>query len=181
VVKCAQVADTCSTPAATGVLVASLFGLTVGFWWIATPFLTPLILIACLLVAYRSGNGRMVSLFLAVGLVLLIVRLTISGEPFDQTLYLVATSYPVLFIGLFMVSEPLTQPARWFDAAITAAVMGVAAALPFAVGPVTSSPELALVLGNLVAAGLTALRAMKRASWVELEDKNTVSESVTEY
>lgn len=168
-------------PAATGVLVASLFGLTVGFWWIATPFLTPLILIAGALVAYRSGNGRMVGLFLAVGLVLLIVRLTIAGEPFDQTLYLVTTSYPVVFMGLFMVSEPLTQPTRWFDAAITAAVMGITVALPFAVGPVTSSPELALVLGNLVAAGLTALRAVTRASWVELVEKNTVSESVTEY
>lgn len=168
-------------PAATGVLVASLFGLTVGFWWIATPFLTPVILIAGALVAYRSGNGRMVSLFLAVGLVLLVARLIISGEPLDQTLYLVTTSYPVIFMGLFMVSEPLTQPTRWFDAAITASAMGVAVALPFALGPVTSSPELALVLGNLVAAGLTALRAVKRSSWVELVEKKSVSESVIEY
>ena len=168
-------------PAATGVFVASLFGLTVGFWWIATPFLTPVILIAGALVAYRSGNARMVSLFLAVGLVLLVARLTIVGEPLDQTLYLVATSYPVIFMGLFMVSEPLTQPTRWFDAAITASVMGVAVAIPFAVGPVTASPELALVLGNLVAAGLTALRAVRRASWVELVEKNILSESVTEY
>lgn len=168
-------------PAATGVLVASLFGLTVGFWWIATPFLTPVILIAGVLVAYRSGNARMVSLFLAIGLVLLIGRLAISGEPLDQTLYLVATSYPVLFMGLFMVSEPLTQPTRWFDSAMTAAVMGVAVAFPFALGPVTSSPELALVAGNAVAWGLTALRAVKRASWVELVEKNVLSDSVTEY
>ena len=168
-------------PAATGVLVASLFGLTVGFWWIATPFLTPFIVIAGALVAYRSGNGRMVSVFLAVGLVLLTARLVISGEPFDHTLYLVATSYPVVFMGLFMVSEPLTQPTRWFDAAITASVMAVAAALPFSLGPLTSSPELALVIGNVCAAGLTALRATKRASSVTLVDKRDISDSVVEY
>ena len=168
-------------PAATGVLVASLFGLTVGFWWIATPFVTPLILVLGAVVAYRSGHGRTVAVFLVIALALLVGRLVIAGEPVSETLVLSVTTYPLVFMGLFMVSEPLTQPTRWFDAVVTATVMAVAAALPFSLGPISSSPELALILGNLAAAGLTALRAVRRASWVTLHSTHPLSDSVVEY
>lgn len=172
-------------PAATGVLLASLFGLTVGFWWVATPWLAPLIVLGGAVVAYRSGHGFAASWFIAIGLVALVARLLLAGEPVGETLWLVSTSYPVVFMGLFMVSEPLTMATRRGDQFVVALIMALLVALPFSVplGPVEifSSPELALVLGNLAAAALTAVRGVNRSTTVRLHETNQLSDTVVEY
>ena len=172
-------------PAATGVLIASLFGLTVGFWWVATPWLTVLIVLGGALVAYRSGHGFAVGWFLGIGVAVLMTRLLVSGEPLSDTLWLVITSYPLLFMGLFMVSEPLTMATRRFDQFLVAATMALPVALPFSI-PVglttlTSSPELALVLGNLVAWAATALRAVSRSHEVVFQGNTPLTNTVVEY
>lgn len=172
-------------PAATGVFIASLWGLTVGFWWVATPWLTAVILIGGALVAFRSGHLYAVGWFLGIGLALVIGRLLLSGEPLSDTLWLVLTSYPLLFMGLFMVSEPLTMATRHIDQFFVAATIAIFTAVPFSLslGPtsLTSSPELALLLGNLVAWAATALRAVSRSTRVTLYDREDLAENVREY
>ncbi len=60
-------------------------------------------------------------------------------------------SYPFLFFAAFMVSEPLTQaPRRWQRLGIGAGI-GLLAVVPFALGPLSTSPELALLVGNVAA------------------------------
>lgn len=172
-------------PAATGVFVASVFGLTLGFWWVATPWLTPLIIIGGALVAFRSGHFFTVGWFLAISLVLLTTRLLVSGEPLGETLWLVVTSYPLVFLGLFMVSEPLTQATKRSDSFLVATTIAVSAALPFTlplgVTTLSSSPELALLMGNAVAWALTALRAVDRATNVHLHEVVDINDTVREY
>jgi ferredoxin-NADP reductase len=144
-----------------------------------------LILIGGALVAYRSGHGFAVGWFLGIGLALLVARLLLTGEPLSNTLWFVVTSYPLLFMGLFMVSEPLTMATRRSDQFLTATAMAVPTALPFTVPlgftTLSSSPELALLLGNLVAWATTALRAVNRASSVTLHSKRPLTDHVTEY
>ncbi len=172
-------------PAATGVFFASVFGLTVGFWWVATPWLTPLIIAGGALVAFRSGHFFAVGWFLALSLALLTARLLVSGEPLGDTLWLVVTSYPLLFLGFFMVSEPLTQATRRFDQFLVAATIALPAALPFSLPlgftTLSSSPELALLLGNAVAWALTALRAVRRSTAVTLQQVVEINDTVREY
>ncbi len=172
-------------PAATGVFIASLLGLTVGFWWVATPWLTALIVLGGGLVAFRSGHLYAVGWFLGIGLTLLMGRLLLSGEPLSDTLWLVTTSYPLLFMGLFMVSEPLTMATRHIDQFLAAATMAIGVALPFSLslGPASlaSSPELALVLGNVVAWATTALRAVSRSSAITLHSREDLTDDVREY
>ena len=172
-------------PAATGVLIASLLGLTVGFWWVATPWLTPLIILAGGIVAFRSGHLSTAGWFLALALPLLIGRLLLAGEPLGPTLWLALTSYPLLFMGLFMVTEPLTMATRRFDRFLVAVAMAIPAALPFGlnVGPVsvTSSPELALVIGNVVAWSTTSLRAVRRQAGLAVHEVIDITDTVREY
>lgn len=173
-------------PAAAGVSIAVLFGLTFSFWWVATPPLTPLIIIGGLLIAYRAGVIKTVGVFVVVAFVALGARLLISGEPLGITVWLMVTSYPVLFLGLFMLTEPLTLPTRQWHQYVVATVVGLGVALPFAIpfgGSFTlySSPELALVAGNLVAWGLVAAYRTRRSTMFTVDEGTALSDDVTEF
>lgn len=173
-------------PAATGVSIAVLFGLSFSFWWVATPPLTPLIIVGGLLVAYRAGALKPVGVFVAVAFVALAARLLGSGEPLGLTVWLIVTSYPVLFLGLFMLTEPLTLPIRRWQHYVVAVVVGLGVALPFSL-PISdsvtfySSPELALVAGNLVAWVLVVASRARRATTFEVAGSQSLSDSVTEF
>ena len=173
-------------PAATGVSIAVLFGLSFSYWWVATPALTPLIVIGGLLVAYRAGVLKTVGVFVAVAFIALGARLLASGEPLVMTLWLMLTTYPVLFLGLFMLTEPLTLPTRQWQHYLVAVVVGLGVALPFSIdfgGGFTlySSPELALVVGNLVAWGLVATARVRRATTWQVVREEAKSDDVTEF
>jgi ferredoxin-NADP reductase len=173
-------------PAATGITIAGFFGLTVGFWWVANPPLTPLILFGGLLVAYRAGVLAPVSVFLSVGFGALVARLLLSGEPLGLTLWNMVTAYPLLFLGLFMLSEPLTMPIRRVHQFVVAGLVGLGVALPFSIpfgGGFTlySSPELVLVAGNLVGWLLVASSSAKRATGFQITSDRAISADVTEF
>jgi len=138
-------------PAATGVLVASLFGLTIGAWWIATPAMLPVVALGALLLLDRTRRLDIGLLLIAITVVIIGTRITLSGaEPLDAYLS-VLQLYPVVFLAGFMLTEPLTLPPLRWQQWLTAAVVAVAFSVPFSFGPFFTSPELALVLGNIVA------------------------------
>ncbi|NKF15410.1 flavodoxin reductase, partial [Rhizobium sp. BUS002] len=59
---------------------------------------------------------------------------------------------PFLFLGAFMLSEPLTLPPRRWQQFSVAALVGVLAGWPIAVGGLfTLGQERALLIGNLLA------------------------------
>jgi len=160
-------------PAATGVSIASAFGLTAGFWWVANPPLTPLILVLGWWVAWRSGFGRVALAALAIGAGGLAVRLALAGEEFPVSLYFILTSYPIWFLALFMLTEPITMAPRRSAQLLVAAVVGLGTAFPLPVNlgftTLTTSPELVLVLGNVVAWTSTLRRSGALASNARIE------------
>ena len=168
-------------PAATGVWVAGLlafpFGLAAGIWWIATPALLPAVALGALLLLDRTRRLDVGLIFLVLAIVIIGARLVATGTAPLGAVTTVLQLFPVVFLAGFMLSEPLTLPPlrwqRWLAAAVTA----VAFSVPFSIGPVYNSPELALIVGNLVAfavsrRGGTTLRLVERAP---------LSEHATEY
>jgi ferredoxin-NADP reductase len=96
------------------------------------------------------------------------------------------TSYPVAFLGFFMLTEPLTLPIRKYQRVIVATVVALLVALPFQVptgdgSSFSSSPELALVVGNLVAWGLVAGSRHRRATGFTLDNTRSLANQVTEF
>lgn len=161
-------------PAAVGSAVAVTLGLSASFWWIANPPMTAAIILAGALVAWRSGLGSVALLGVGVGGLALLARLLVSGEELWTSVYLIATSYPLVFLALFMLSEPLTMAPRRLSRMAVATVVGLGVALPFSVplGTVTvyASPELALLAGNLVALVATLISRASRSARVQLMD-----------
>lgn len=159
-------------PAATGVWVAGLvgygFGQGVGFWWVATPALLPAVAVGALLLLDRTRRLDVGLVFVLLTIVLIGARLVATGTAPLGAVTTVLQLFPVVFLAGFMLSEPLTLPPRRWQQWLTAAVTAVAFSIPFGFGPIYTSPELALVLGNIVAfavsrRGGVALRLVERA------------------
>lgn len=146
-------------PAATGVWVASLTGLTVGIWWIATPAMLPVVALGALLLLDRTRRLDIGVLLVVLVVAIIGTRVTLTGAtPLDAYLSILVL-YPVVFLAGFMLTEPITLPPRRWQQWVTAAVVAVAFSVPFSfpVGPVLvyTSPELALLIGNVVAFALS--------------------------
>lgn len=135
-------------PAAAGVVFVSFLGLGGGYatWWVATPVLLPFVVIAGILIIVKTRRYAMVGSFLASALSMIIIVALLTDYPVIDALKLDILSGPLLFFAAIMLTEPLTSPAtkKWQIA--YAAIIGIlfSSQLPW-----VSSPEIALLIGNL--------------------------------
>ncbi len=72
-------------------------------------------------------------------------------RPVSEVFWQILWSSPFLFLGAFMLSEPLTLPPRRWQQFTVAAVVGVLAGWPIPIGEITLGQERALLVGNAVA------------------------------
>ena len=138
-------------PAAIGVFVVSLLGLNFAVWWVATGLLLPVTVLGAFLVLYRSRRLPVGLLFVGVAAALVVVRLVSGGQPVGDAVVSAFTQFPIVFLAGFMLSEPLTLPPRRWQQLVVAAIVAVVFSAPFSVGPISNTPEFALLVGNLVA------------------------------
>ncbi|MCU1407637.1 MAG: oxidoreductase [Glaciihabitans sp.] len=138
-------------PAAIGALVVSLLQLNFAAWWIATGPLLPFVAVGACLLLYRTHRLPMGLLYIVLAVALVTVRLVSGGTGALEAVSTAFTSYPIVFLAGFMLSEPLTLPPRRWQQFALAVVVAVLATSSFSVGPLYASPEFALVVGNLLA------------------------------
>jgi ferredoxin-NADP reductase len=138
-------------PAAAGAFLAGLTGLNIATWWAATPPMLLLVLPGVLLVLYRTRKLLMAAVFTVVAVSIVAVELLRAGSDLGGALWQPLAQRPVLFFVGFMLTEPLTLPPRRWQQLVLAAVVGLLFAVPYNLGFVANSPELALLVGNLLA------------------------------
>lgn len=144
-------------PAAVGAAALTISGLGASAWWVGAPILAAPVLVLGLLVLARTERVRVVATFLVIAVGVSVLRLAVqsqaAGFDFDagQALSFALWSSPFLFLGAFMLSEPLTLPPRKWQQLTVAAVVGVLAGWPISVGYFTLGQERALLIGNLLA------------------------------
>jgi len=153
-------------PAAFGAAFVSILGSFGAFewlgtsasWWVGTPSLFVPVLLLGLAVLWRTEKVRVVLLFLGVALVTSVVRQLVQSQQFDiafdigTAVQFALLQSPFLFLGAFMLSEPLTLPPRRWQQFSVAALVGVLAGWPISVaGLFTLGQERALLIGNLLA------------------------------
>jgi ferredoxin-NADP reductase/Na+-transporting NADH:ubiquinone oxidoreductase subunit NqrB len=164
-------------PAAVGaafltVLSVWLPDLGASSWWVGTPFLAGPVVLLGLVVLLRTEKVRVVSVFLLVAVAVAFLRTAIqyqsAGLEFDAgpAFWQLLWSSPFLFLGAFMLSEPLTLPPRRWQQSAVAVVVGVLAGWPIDLGAVSLGQERALLIGNLVAF-VFAVRSAVRLVFVE--------------
>lgn len=174
-------------PAAVGAAVLTVVGIAapaLGFaaWWVGTPAMALPVFVLGIAVLWRTEKLRMIAEFWIIAVVVAFVRSvvqsTAGGFEVDAggILMQVALSSPFLFLGAFMLSEPLTMPPRRWQQVTVAAVVGVLAGWPIDVGAFTLGQEFALLIGNLVAF-LFCLRAAVR---LRLDGRRDLTPTVRE-
>lgn len=144
-------------PAALGAFVASIivFSTFIGFsfavWWVGTGALLPAVAVGAFLVLYRTQRLTMGVTFVVVAAVVgiggALLRGATAPEAFSQALL----SSPLVFFAGFMLSEPLTMPPRRWQQLAEAALVAVLFVVPFSIGPLSNTPQFALLVGNLLA------------------------------
>ncbi|WP_028048689.1 hypothetical protein [Cellulomonas sp. URHD0024] len=167
-------------PAAAGAflggLVAVPFGGFPAAWWVATPALLPVVALAGLAVVLRTRRALLVATYLVASLAVVVSRLVSDGSPPLDALVTAFQSYPLVFAACFMLTEPLTLPPRRRQQLAEAAVVGALTFVPFHFGSVYSSPELALLVGNVLA----FLFGQRRAVHLRVQGHRTVVPGVRE-
>ena len=138
-------------PAAIGAFVVGLTGLSFSFWWIGTPVLLPFVAVAGFLILFRTRRFPMAIVFIVVATLNIVVRYAVAGVPIGTGIGLALLSSPIVFFACFMLDEPLTLPPRRWQQLTEAVVVALLFQLGFSIGPLSSTPEFALVLGNLLA------------------------------
>lgn len=164
-------------PAAVGasvLTIASVWwpGLGASAWWVGSPWLAGPVIIFGLVVLLRTEKLRVIAVFLVVAVAIGFVRTSAqyqeAGLAFDAgtVFWQLLWSSPFLFLGAFMLSEPLTLPPRRWQQFTVAAVVGVLAGWPPTIGAVSLGQERALLIGNLIAFAF-AFRSAVRLTLVD--------------
>jgi glycine betaine catabolism B len=165
-------------PAAFAAVVVGLLGVFHATWWVGTPVLLPLTLTLGLLVARKLRQLWVVSMFIAVSLlVMLLIGLTQHQAPG----HIIATafiSWPLIFLGTIMLTEPSTMPSQLSWQLVYAALIGAIFASQTHLGNlIASTPEIAIVLGNVFAYSLNPRYKMR----LRLQTKTQLSAQVFDF
>ncbi|WP_029144604.1 flavodoxin reductase [Microbacterium luticocti] len=163
-------------PAAVGATVLTLISAGTGAvalggssWWVGSPQFGPVVLLLGVVVLWRTEKLRVIALFWVIALVTGTVAVALAyrdaGVDVDvwQIVWQQLWSSPLLFLGAFMLSEPLTLPPRRWQQLTVAAVVGVLVGWAPLIGSsaVSLGAERALLVGNLLAFAF-AVRAAVR-------------------
>lgn len=149
-------------PAAVGATVLTILSipwpaLGSSAWWVGTPALAAPVMVLGLAVLWRTEKIRVVAVFLVIAVAVFVLRssaqLSALGAPVELGALLTQAvfSSPYLFLGAFMLSEPLTLPPRRWQQFTVAGIVGFLAGWPIPVGDMSLGQERALLIGNAVA------------------------------
>ncbi|TAH35168.1 hypothetical protein EYC59_02470 [Candidatus Saccharibacteria bacterium] len=135
-------------PAAIALVIVGLIGIAHAGWWVATPPLLPFLLVGGGLVVWKIRRFAVVGTFFVVSLTTLAISALVHQQDVVTTLQSAITSYPLIFLGTIMLTEPLTMPPtrRWQFVYVI--LVGILAHAQLAWW---LTPALALCFGNLIA------------------------------
>lgn len=159
-------------PAAVGATVLTLLAaafpaLGAPSWWVGTPAMALPVALLGLVVLWRTEKLRVVLVFLVIAVTVAVLRTAAQYQAAGveigvaEIFWPILLSGPFLFLGAFMLSEPLTLPPRRWQQFTVAAVVGVLAGWPIDVGVMTLGQERALIVGNLVAFAFSVRAAVR--------------------
>lgn len=138
-------------PAAIAVVISGFAGIGYASWWVATPILLPFILLLGSIVVYKTRRYDMVGYYVGAAFLTIAITTLIGGDFSIAHLWLAVTSYPILFLALYMLTEPLTLAPTKRQRNSIAAVIGFVSYAGIGLGSFAVSPEIGLVLGNIAA------------------------------
>lgn len=136
-------------PAAFGAFAMSITGLLPVTWWIATPALAPFTVLLALVVLRKIRKFTLFASFAVMALfMLLYIGAILQDQTISELFKQAVLSWPILFLGSIMLTEPATLPATRYHQVLFAILTGALFASQLHIGGAGSTPQLALLIGN---------------------------------
>src|SRR6266571_3589505 len=136
-------------PAAVAVVITSFALGESASWWVGTASMLPVVLLGGVLLTRKLRQGEMVLLFIMAALVTVCVVSFLQRLSLTKELQQLLVESPLFFFAAIMLTEPLTAPPTQKLKRIYAVITGILFIPQIHVGPIYSTPELALVIGNV--------------------------------
>ncbi len=138
-------------PAAIAIVLTALGPRQSASWWVGTAAMLPLVIIGGILVMRKIRRESMVIMFLVTTTAATALFATIGGASALTSLREMALTSSAFFLGFVMLTEPYTSPTTLTKQLWYAAIVGVLLTPQTHIGHYYTSPEVALIIGNLFA------------------------------
>lgn len=164
-------------PVAISIVLLGIFGVTGFSWWVGSSVLLPVVTVLGLLTLRKTRRFTLFfSFFIPAIIVSTITGLT-YGIPVLEILNSILFSGPIVFFGAVMLTEPLTTPPSLNLQVVYGGIVGVLFGLQFHIGSVYSTPQLALILGNI----FSYIVSPKIRTILTLKDKKEIAKDTDEF
>ncbi len=164
-------------PAALALVIAGMYGATQAVWWVGSAPLLPIVALLGFMIVRKIRRFRMVLAFLAAALVSITAFGIYNQVPLETLYPQVLLSWPVIFFATIMLTEPLTMPPTKQKQIIYGVITGLLFGSQYHIGPFFSTPELALVIGNVYSYFVSP----RRKFTLTLQNKIPLSQDTYEY
>ena len=136
-------------PVVLAAVVVSVAGIVSATWWIGNYAMFALVLLGGLLVTAKIRRWELVLSTILVAFLVTVISSWWQGALTWETVEWFFLAWPIVFLATIMVTEPLSTPAGKHNHILYGSLVGGLSSIYFAWGPIISSPELALLIGNL--------------------------------
>ncbi|HCI81782.1 MAG TPA: oxidoreductase, partial [Ktedonobacter sp.] len=136
-------------PAAIAVVITAFVLNESASWWVGTVSMLPFVLIGGLLITRKVRQEDMVLSFCVAAVLCVCFIPLIQGSNMLTALQQILLQSPLFFLAFVMLTEPLTAPPTRQLKRYYGILTGILLLPQLHIGPVYSTPELALVVGNV--------------------------------
>ncbi|MCX8008756.1 MAG: oxidoreductase [Patescibacteria group bacterium] len=140
----------CTNPVAIATLLLGILGFGNAIWWAGSAVLLPFFAFFGFLLVTKIRRWDMVAACVFSALIVFSLTRLQQGIAIPDSIKQLFLSWPLIFFATIMLTEPLTTPGRMRYRILYGMIVGVLFVSDFSFGPIFSSPEFALVIGNIV-------------------------------
>jgi len=158
-------------PAAVAAVICTIIGVGDVSWWVGFWQVVPGMIIVGGIIAYKVGQLRLAAVYAIVSWAILGTR-ALSGENIGWP-----AVFAVVFVAMFMLIDPLTQPPRNRQRLMYTLGVALLASIGLQIGQVTVAPEVALLIGNIFA----FLCGQRRGIFLELRGRTPLPDEKVRY
>ena len=163
--------------AALGIFLLALTGYGAATWWVATPWLLIPVVITGAIVVIKIRKWELMAAFFLTGFIVFLFEEYRYGSVLTESWLLYFISYPSLFLGFFMLTEPFTMPPTKKTQIFYGALVGFLSNTALLKPLVIITPEIALLAGNLAVYPLT----LRRKLFLKLQSIQGIAKQTYEY
>ena len=165
-------------PVAIALVLVGLAGSGLAVWWIGSPIMIlPTAIVGFLVLRKIRRFTLFFSFFIPATITIAVVGTLMNGMNLMTVMMPVLVSWPIIFFGTIMLSEPQTTPPTLWLQVVYAVITGFLFGSQLHFGSVSTTPEVALVVGNI----FSYLVSPKQKLILKLRERKQLADNTYEF